>query len=233
LDTQNTSPDFAVGEKWDDMKYGGDGKLDYDQNEHRSGLKQWIEEAGGGVLTAFDFTTKGILQSAVKGELWRLKDSQGKPPGMIGIMPGNAVTFIDNHDTFRTWVFTSDKVLLGYVYILTHPGTPCIVSIILVCSYTIYNYNLVDMLFLLQFYNHYIEWGLKESISKLVAIRNKNGIGSTSSVTIKAAEADLYLAMIDDKVIMKIGPKQDVGTLVPSNFALAYSGLDFAVWEKK
>ncbi|VYS63831.1 unnamed protein product [Arabidopsis thaliana] len=209
LYVQNTSPDFAVGEKWDDMKYGGDGKLDYDQNEHRSGLKQWIEEAGGGVLTAFDFTTKGILQSAVKGELWRLKDSQGKPPGMIGIMPGNAVTFIDNHDTFRTWVFPSDKVLLGYVYILTHPGTPCI------------------------FYNHYIEWGLKESISKLVAIRNKNGIGSTSSVTIKAAEADLYLAMIDDKVIMKIGPKQDVGTLVPSNFALAYSGLDFAIWEKK
>lgn len=95
-----------------------------------------------------------------------------------------------------------------------------------------YNCNLDEML-LSQFYNHYIEWGLKESISKLVAIRNKNGIGNTSSVTIKVAESDLYVANIDDKVIMKIGPKQDVGTLVPSNFALAYSGLDFAVWEKK
>ncbi|XP_009148429.1 alpha-amylase 1 [Brassica rapa] len=208
---QNTSPDFAVGEKWDDMKYGGDGKLEYDQEEHRSGLKHWIEEGGGGVLTAFDFTTKGILQSAVGGELWRLKDSQGKPPGLIGIMPGNAVTFVDNHDTIRpnSWAFPSDKVLLGYVYILTHPGTPCI------------------------FYSHYIEWGLKDSISKLVAIRNRNGIGSTSSVMIKAAEAELYLAMIDEKVIMKIGPKLDIGTLVPPNFVLAYSGLDFAVWEKK
>lgn len=32
---------------------------------------------------------------------------------------------------------------------------------------------------------------------------------------IKAAEPDLYLAMVDEKVIMKIGPK-----LVPSGFAL-------------
>ncbi|CAA7037269.1 unnamed protein product [Microthlaspi erraticum] len=208
---QNTSPDFAVGEKWDDMKYGGDGKLDYNQEEHRSGLRNWIEEAGGGVTTAFDFTTKGILQSAVGGELWRLKDSQGKPPGLIGIIPGNAVTFVDNHDTIRpnSWAFPSDKVLLGYVYILTHPGTPCI------------------------FYDHFMESGLKESISKLVAIRKRNSIGSTSSVTIKAAESDLYLAVIDDKVIMKIGPKLDLGTLVPSDFALAYSGNDCAVWEKK
>lgn len=85
----------------------------------------------------------------------------------------------------------------------------------------------------MQFYSHYIEWGLKDSISKLVAIRNRNGIGSTSSVMIKAAEAELYVAMIDEKVIMKIGPKMDLGTLVPANYALAYSGLDCAVWEKK
>lgn len=84
-----------------------------------------------------------------------------------------------------------------------------------------------------QVYSHYMEWGLKDSISKLVAIRNKNGIGSTSSVMIKVAEADLYMAMIDEKVIMKIGSKLDLGTLVPSDFALAYSGPDFAVWEKQ
>lgn len=78
-----------------------------------------------------------------------------------------------------------------------------------------------------------MEGGLKESISKLVEIRKRNGISNTSSVAIKAAESDLYLAMIDDKVIIKIGPKADLGSLVPSNFALAYSGLDCAVWEKK
>ncbi|KAK7400800.1 hypothetical protein VNO78_12107 [Psophocarpus tetragonolobus] len=50
------------------------------------------------VVTAFDFTTKQILQYAVQGELWTLKDSNGKPPGMIDVKPENAVTFIDNHD---------------------------------------------------------------------------------------------------------------------------------------
>lgn len=91
----------------------------------------------------------------------------------------------------------------------------------------------IDVMLLLQFYDHYMELGLKESISKLVEIRKRNGISNISSVAIKAAESDLYLAMVDDKVIMKIGPKLDVGTLVPSNFALAYSGIDCAVWEKQ
>lgn len=90
-----------------------------------------MEEGGGGALTAFDFTTKGILQAAVQGELWRLIDPNGKPPGFIGIMPANAVTFIDNHDTYsqNVWPFPSDKVMLGYTYILTHPGIPSIVSL--------------------------------------------------------------------------------------------------------
>ena len=120
---ENTAPEFAVGEKWDSLDYGPDA--------HRQALADWVVEAGGAV-TAFDFTTKGVLQVAVKGELWRLKDSNGKPPGLIGIKPENAVTFIDNHDTWsqNLWPFPSDKVMLGYVYILTHPGTPSIVIIL-------------------------------------------------------------------------------------------------------
>ncbi|GMP44011.1 hypothetical protein CsSME_00013141 [Camellia sinensis var. sinensis] len=126
---QNTSPDFAVGEYWDSLSYGQDGKPDYNQDQHRNRLVQWVQ-TGGGSVKAFDFTTKGVLQAAVEGELWRLKDSNGKPPGMIGVLPGNAVTFIDNHDTGSTqklWPFPSDKVMLGYAYILTHPGTPSVV----------------------------------------------------------------------------------------------------------
>lgn len=70
---------------------------------------------------------KGILQAAVEGERWRMKDLKGKSPGMIGLMPGNAVTFIDNHDTgstLKNWPFPLDKVVQGYAYILTHPGIP-------------------------------------------------------------------------------------------------------------
>ena len=126
----NTSPDFAVGELWNSLAYGQDGKPEYNQDNHRNELVGWVKNAGRAV-TAFDFTTKGILQAAVEGELWRLKDSHGKPPGMIGVLPQNAVTFIDNHDTGSTqnmWPFPSDKVMQGYAYILTHPGIPLVVK---------------------------------------------------------------------------------------------------------
>ncbi|KAM6576215.1 hypothetical protein CsatB_028052 [Cannabis sativa] len=209
---EQTMPEFAVGEKWDPLAYGQDGKPNLNQDAHRGALADWVVSAGGAVK-AFDFTTKGILQDAVKGELWRLKDSNGKPPGLIGIKPENAVTFIDNHDTWsqQIWPFPSDKVMLGYVYIFTHPGTPSI------------------------FYDHLIEWGLKEQISKLSGIRGRNGINMNSNVKILAAEGDLYMAEIDEKIIMKIGPKMDLGNLLPSSnyYKIATDGQDYAVWEKK
>lgn len=211
----NTKPNLAVGEIWTSLSNGPDGKLAYDQDAHRRNIVGWIEAAGGDV-TAFDFTTKGILQTAlVQGELWRLNDSNGGAPGVIGLKPGNAVTFIDNHDTGSTqsmWPFQSDKVMQGYVYILTHPGIPSV------------------------FYDHFFEFfdgSLKSEISKLIAIRSRNGIKSTSSLRILAAEADLYVAAVDEKIIAKIGPKYDVGDLVPSSFELAISGESYAVWEKK
>ncbi|KAL8476709.1 hypothetical protein ACS0TY_029128 [Phlomoides rotata] len=206
-----TAPDFAVGELWNSLAYGQDGKPEWNQDKHRNELAQWVQ-SGGGAVTAFDFTTKGILQAAVQGELWRLKGSDGRPPGLIGILPQNAVTFIDNHDTGSTqksWPFPADKVLLGYAYILTHPGIPSL------------------------FYDHYFDWGLKDAISKLSAIRARNGITSTSKVEILAADADLYVAKIDDKIITKIGPKMDLGNLIPPNFQVSASGNNYAVWEKK
>ncbi|CAL5206021.1 unnamed protein product [Lathyrus oleraceus] len=207
---EQTKPDFAVGEYWNSLSNGNDGKINYNQDAARGELANWVEGSGGGVVNAFDFTTKGILQAAVQGELWRLKDSNGKPPGLIGIKPENGVTFIDNHDTGSTqrlWPFPSDKVIQGYAYILTHPGTPSI------------------------FYDHFIDWGLKDEITKLAAIRQKNGINMKSSVNILAADGDLYVAKIDNKVIVKIGPKMDLGNLVPSNFHVVASGKDYAVWE--
>lgn len=52
-------------------------------------------------------------------------------------------------------------------------------------------------------------------------------------MNILAADADLYMAGIDDKIIMKIGPKMDLGNLLPQNYQVATSGKDYAVWEKK
>ena len=120
---EKTNPTFAVGENW---------------NADRQAVRDWVNAAGG-TVTAFDFATKGVLQDAVQGQLSKLKDSNGGPPGLIGIMPGNAVTFIDNHDTGSTqkiWPFPSDKVMQGYAYILTHPGIPSIVI-----SHTLFSFS--------------------------------------------------------------------------------------------
>ncbi|KAL1546966.1 alpha-amylase [Salvia divinorum] len=206
-----TRPDFAVGEIWNSLSYGKDGELAYDQSRHRNEMAAWMKKAGGAVA-AVDFTTKGILQAAVEGELWRLRDAKGRPPGLIGIRPESAVTFVDNHDTGSTqrhWPFPPEKVSLGYAYILTHPGVPSV------------------------FYDHFFEWGKKEEIMKLSAVRRRNGIAAGSKVKILAAEADLYVAMIDGKIITKIGAEMDLGNLIPPDFKVAADGNDFAVWEKQ
>ncbi|KAF8405027.1 hypothetical protein HHK36_009923 [Tetracentron sinense] len=207
---EQTRPNFAVGEIWNPLAYGQDGKPEYNQDAHRHELVEWVHAAGGDV-TAFDFTTKGILQAAIEGELWRMKDSSGGPPGMVGLLSGNAVTFIDNHDTGSTqqhWRFPSDKVMQGYVYILTHPGIPSI------------------------FYDHFFDWGLMEEITKLAAIRTRNGIRPKSTLRIIASDPDLYVAVIDEKIIAKIGSRYDTGNLVPPTFQIAVAGKDYCVWEK-
>ncbi|KAG4962460.1 hypothetical protein JHK84_039556 [Glycine max] len=83
------------------------------------------------------------------------------------------------------------------------------------------------------FYDPYIEWGLKEPIKKVTEIRKRNGVTATSRVNILAAEADLYMAEIDNKIIVKIGPKMDLVNLLPPNVQVATSGQDYAVWKRK
>ncbi|KAG0557919.1 hypothetical protein KC19_11G166400 [Ceratodon purpureus] len=119
-----TKPAFAIGEYWDSLAYEG-GQVSYNQDSHRQRIVNWINAAGG-TSSAFDVTTKGILHSALHGEFWRLIDPQGKPPGVMGWWPSRAVTFLENHDTGSTqghWPFPRDKLMMGYAYILTHPGT--------------------------------------------------------------------------------------------------------------
>lgn len=54
-----------------------------------------------------------MLQEAVrKSEYWRLKDDQGRPPGVLGLWPARAVSFIENHDTGSTQVRPLWLVLL-------------------------------------------------------------------------------------------------------------------------
>ncbi|KAK8969271.1 Alpha-amylase isozyme 3B [Platanthera guangdongensis] len=194
------SPGFVVGEIWSSLGYGGDGKLSYNQDRSRQELVDWVNGVGEPAM-AFDFTTKGILQAAVEGELWRMADANGKAPGLIGWLPGKAVTFVDNHDTGSTqnlWPFPSDKVMQGYAYILTHPGIPSIVR--------------------------------RDKQAGSYKIQKQHQ--PKQPLANLAHNEDIYMAAIDEKIVAKIGPRLDVGNLLPPNFKLAVSSANYAVWEK-
>ena len=199
--------EFAVGEFWDTMNYGVG--LEYNQDSHRQAIVDWVDQTGG-CCTAFDFTTKGILQEACgRGEFWRLIDAQGRAPGVIGIWPARAVTFLDNHDTGSTqahWPFPGKQAGQGYAYILTHPGTPCV------------------------FWDHYFDWGdnLRKQIDSLLDVRDKMKIHARSVLKIEHAKDNLYAAKIDDKVAVKLGrehwePKGD-------GWKVEAFGDDWCVW---
>ncbi|GJN03240.1 hypothetical protein PR202_ga20662 [Eleusine coracana subsp. coracana] len=193
----------------------------------RKELVDWVK-AVGGPATAFDFPTKGVLQAAVQDQLSSLRHGNGSAPGMIGLMPEKAVTFIDNHDTGSTqdsWPFPPDMVMQGYAYILTHPGIPCIVTHHHVLYY-------VSEFKPQQFYDHVFDWHLKQQITALSQVRSRNGIHPGSKLEILKAENDIYIAKIDGKVITKLGPRMDLGNLVPSGFRVVASGNSYAVWEK-
>ncbi|KAL9246416.1 hypothetical protein vseg_019954 [Gypsophila vaccaria] len=203
-----STPYFAVGEYWDSLSYTY-GEMDYDQDDHRQRIVDWIN-ATGGTAGAFDVTTKGILHAALERcEYWRLTDSKGKPPGVVGWWPSRAVTFIENHDTGSTqghWRFPGGKEMQGYAYILTHPGTPAV------------------------FYDH-IFGHYKSEISSLLAVRNRNKINCRSTIKINKADRDVYAATIDDKVTMKIGPGHYEPPSGSQNWSVAVEGNDYKVWE--
>lgn len=192
-----SKPYFSVGEYFD-----GD----------RQKLCDWIDSTGS-KSTAFDFSTKFILQGAVKNSAYyNLKDGAGKASGLIGWWPSMAVTFIDNHDTGMSPgggqnhdPFPSDKLMEGYAYILTHPGIPCV------------------------YWPHYFDLGsaMQTEIKNLIQLRKAMGLKSTSTLSIVAADSSKYAALVDNKVYVKIGP----GSWNPgTGWLLALSGLNYAVW---
>ena len=77
---------------------------------------------------------------------------------------------------------------------------------------------------------------LPREIKTLLDIRRRVGICCESVVTILEASSELYVANIDEKLIVKLGPRYDVPReLLPSEdeFELATSGDDYAVWMRR
>lgn len=70
-----------------------------------------------------------------------------------------------------------------------------------------------------------------------VCCRKRNKIDSRSTVNIKEAAEDLYVAVIDDKLTVKLGPRGETPDHLRPNehegWKIAATGRDFCVWEKQ
>ncbi|MCX7647534.1 MAG: alpha-amylase family glycosyl hydrolase [Elusimicrobiales bacterium] len=202
-----SSPVFTVGEFYD---------------TNRQLIVNWIDGTDDtsdkkNASSAFDFTTKYNLINAVESERYEVLSDNGKPSGLIGWWPEKSVTFVENHDTSpRDPNFISNaskeykiQRMMGYAYILTHPGVPSV------------------------FWPHFYDWGqdYKNAIKKLIQIRKKAGINSKSPIKILAAQNELYAALITgDKyyVVLKLG--KNWGWYPGNEWTLETSGERYAVW---
>jgi alpha-amylase len=200
-----TTPAFSVGEFYD-----GD----------RQRVTSWID-ATGGKTTAFDFPTRYLLYDACLSDdysrLHTMHNGRVVPGGVLGFWPSRSVTFLDNHDTeYRrdhehschndgTRHFPGETVAMGYAYLLTHPGTPCV------------------------FWSHFFDWGqqTRQHLERLLHLRKHCGLHSRSHVDIKEASRGLYAAVIDGRVALKLGRR----CWSPGGgWHLADDGDRFAVW---
>lgn len=198
-----TGPEFSVGEFFD-----GD----------RQKVTNWIDRTGG-KSGAFDFPTRYRLYEACTSDDYSVlrTENRGKavPPGLVGMWPSRSVTFVDSHDTeFRregefpgTHHFPGNTAVMGYAYLLTHPGIPCV------------------------FWSHFFDWGkdARERIQRLIQVRKGAGLHARSGVTILEARQGLYAATTDGKVAVKLGSRdwQPGG-----GWKLAADGERFAVWTR-
>jgi alpha-amylase len=179
----------------------------FDQDVNK--VSAWLNTAGG---TAFDFPLKFALNRTFGNNNYNELNWSGKTAGLLGVNSSKSITFVDNHDTGRcchegsaTIPGGNVNVMQGYAYILTHPGVPMI------------------------WYPHFYDASMHDAIKTLISIRKSNNITNVSSVVMNTVRTDLYSAIIDGKVAMKIGPGAwDPGT----GWTLKASGTNYAVWSK-
>lgn len=118
LPLKNNKQRFIVGEYWGSTK----------------SIQNWVNalNAQGAVASAFDFSLKSILTELCNTDS-AFDMSQLNHAGLVrnsegsGLKASSVVTFLENHDTGKEhdkWV-TKDWHL-GYAYLLTHEGRPCL-----------------------------------------------------------------------------------------------------------
>lgn len=187
----SSSPYLSVGEYWDGA---------YDP------VAAWIEATGKQSM-AFDFPSKyaalnnGLAKNNFSNMSWIEDKTTWRPAGMIHHHNYNryAVTFVDNHDTYRDNNKYTGNVQQAYAFILSSPGIPCV------------------------FYPHW-QGTDKEAINQMIGVRRAAGIHSESAVTV-TQRSSYYESLAvghHGSLITRIGTSAP--TTVPEGYTLVAQG---------
>jgi alpha-amylase len=189
---------FSVGEFWDGFDL----------------IKSWITNCSNN-STSFDFPVKYALNQAMWNGgmdltklIWLANGTTKQPAGLIHSTGTKryAVTFVDNHDTYRNTDKFVGNVLAANAFLLGSPGVPCI------------------------FLPH---WNAnKAAITAMIKARRAVQLHSESPVTVNQSATNIYVATvtgISGTLIVKIGSGSYTA---PGDYTLAASGTDYAMWTK-
>lgn len=187
---RESKPRFSVGEYWDG-------------NAER--LKAWIDgTTADGVVgsAAFDFATKYLINDAFGHDDWRRLEGGGlvSDPRYARY----AVTFIDNHDTYRDANALRAGIAAANAYMLCMPGTPCV------------------------FYKHWVQY--KTLIKRMIVLRKLAGLHNSSRILQAAAQDGGFRLMTQgqkSKVLLLLGKH---GETPQAGFKPAVSGDGFCVY---
>lgn len=194
LYNEASQPYISVGEYWDGS---------YDP------VAAWIDATGKQSM-AFDFPMKydALNSGLAKGDYakmsWMEDNTTWRPAGMIHHHSYNryAVTFVDNHDTYRDANKYTGNVPQAYAFILSAPGVPCV------------------------FWPHWTAYA--SDIEKQIAARRTAGLHSQSDVTVTSRSG--YYECISQghngSLICRIGPNVQAQA-APEGYFTACSGYNW------
>lgn len=178
--------------------------------------KTWVNNCSNN-STTFDFPLKFRLNAAMWNGgmdltqlVWMMNGTTPQPAGLIHHPDTKryAVTFVDNHDTYITGNANrfNGNVPAAYAFLMGSPGVPCV---------------------LLAHWNSY-----NTSIFKMIAARRAVQLHSECAVTVNQYTTNLYVSTatgLNGSLISKIGSGSYTA---PSDYTLAVSGTDYAIWTK-
>ncbi len=147
-----SQPQFSVGEYWD----------------NKDKVAAWIR---GTQFTsaAFDFGLHDAMRNYFNNSSWDIADKGNAADPSLSRY---AVTFVDNHDTYREAdTKVSNNILAANAFILALPGTPCI------------------------FWPHWTEY--KAELAKMIEARKGAGITNTSKIIHQAKHGDGYVTIVE------------------------------------